>query len=488
MFNIKRRAPGTFESLIPVICLVILLIFCVDIFGDAVASGPNQITLMLAGAIAGIFALLQGCTWHELETGILKNINVSMQALLILIIIGGLIGAWILGGIVPTLVVWGLKLLSPTFFLFATCVICSIVSLATGSSWSTAGTVGLALIAIGHTMGINMGMTAGAIISGAYFGDKMSPLSETTNLAPAMAGTDLFTHVRHMIYTTGPSLVIALIGFLILGFTIDTSHFSSDKIIEVTNAINSKYDTSLYILIPPVLVIFMVVKRFPALPALVVGIFLGVLFAFLFQPQVVHEFSGIKDNYLLAAYKASFNSVATGFSLTTGVPEVDSLLSRGGMTSMLSTVWLVLAAMTFGGIMEASGMLNKLAEGVLKLAKGTGNLIAATIGTCGFMNLTASDQYLTLVITGRMYKEAYEKAELHPKNLSRALEDAGTLTSPLVPWNTCGAFMAGTLGVATLAYLPFCFLNLINPIVSVIYGYTGYTIDKLPPKEVKAIE
>jgi NhaC family Na+:H+ antiporter len=476
----KHRTPGLVESLIPVLFLIGILIVVVRVYGDAVSGGPNQVALMLSAVVATLFALSQGCSWQKLQDAILHNIHAAMQAMLILLLIGALIGTWILGGVVPTLVVWGLKLLSPSIFLFTACAICALVSMATGSSWSTAGTVGLALIGVGHTMGISMGLAAGAVISGAYFGDKMSPLSDTTNLAPAMAGTDLFTHVKHMVFTTGPSMIITLVIFFVLGFTMDSSAFDPERINSVISTIESKFDTSLVMLLPMVLVIGMVVKKVPALPAVFLGAVAGTVFAVIFQPAVVVEFAGGDLDYLTAAFKASVTAMASGYVSTTGT-AVDTLLSRGGMASILPTLWLIMSAMMFGGVMQGSGMLYRIAEAIVGLAKKTGHLIATTIGTATFMNLTASDQYLSIVITGRMYKEAYEKAGLHPKNLSRALEDAGTLTSPLVPWNTCGQFMSSTLGVATLTYLPYCFLNLINPFVSILLGYTGWTIAKIDP-------
>ncbi len=480
---IARRQPGLLESLAPVFILILLLVFAVRLFGDAVSGGPNQIALLLASLIAGLFALSQGCKWDDMQHAIIKNIHDSMQAILILLLIGALIGTWILGGIVPTLVVWGLKILSPSMFLFTACIICSFVSLATGSSWSTAGTVGLALIGVAQTMGINIGLAAGAVISGAYFGDKMSPLSDTTNLAPAMAGTDLFTHVRHMVYTTGPSLILALTIFLIFGFTLDFSAYDSEKINAVISALEAKFNTGIFVLVPAVAVIWMVVRKTPAIPAILFGALLGAVFAVLFQPQIVQEFGGADVNYATASFKATVLSCATGFQSNSGLAEVDTLLSRGGMSAILPTIWLIVSAMAFGGIMQASGMLYRIADAIVKGAKKTGHLIAATLGTSVFMNATTSDQYLSIVITGRMFRESYEKAGLHPKNLSRALEDAGTLTSPLFPWNTCGQFMASTLGVATWTYAPYCFLNIINPFVSLILGYTGWTIHRIDPAQ-----
>jgi NhaC family Na+:H+ antiporter len=366
---------------------------------------------------------------------------------------------------VPAMIAYGLDLLSPPVFLAAACVICALVSLATGSSWSTAATVGIALIGVGEGLGIPRPMVAGAIISGSYFGDKMSPLSDTTNLAPAMAGAKLFDHVRHMAYTTGPSLVIALAAYAVLGWgregTMDTARVDGIK-----TAIESAFVVSPLLLLPPLLVIVMVILRLPALPALIGGTILGVVLAIVVQGRGAGE-------VLTAAY--------SGVKVVSGNDLVDQLMSRGGLESMFSTIALILCALSFGGVMERAGMLAAIAGAILRLAKGVGGLVAATLVTCFGMNVLASDQYLAIVVPGRMFKEAYEKRGLHPVNLSRALEDSGTLTSPLIPWNTCGAFMIATLDLEPWTYVPFCFLNLLNPIASAFYGYTGISIKKLDP-------
>ena len=458
------RRPGLLLSLTPVLLLVLMLAYTV-----LRAKGPVQIPLLLATAFAAGVAAFLGYTWKEIEHGIMHGIGVALPACLILMVIGVLIGAWMQAGIVPAMVYYGLQLLNPGWFLFLSCFICSIISLATGSSWSTAATVGVALIGVGNALQVPVGMTAGAVISGAYFGDKMSPLSDTTNLSPAVAGTDLFSHVRHMVYTTAPSLVIALTLYGILGWRFRGNTLDLSNVQVMLDALDANFSISPWLLLVPAGVIAMVLLRIAAMPALFAGSVLGGLTALLVQPG-----AGMRE-----VFDVAFN----GYVSSTGIETVDTLLTRGGMGSMMGTVALIFCALAFGGVMEKSGMLGALAEGILKLAHSTGSLVAATIATCIGMNLIASDQYMAIVIPGRMYREAYRKRGLHPKNLSRCLEDAGTLTSPLVPWNTCGAFMHAALGVSPIVYLPFAFLNLINPVVSVFYGYTGITMAPLDPDD-----
>jgi len=391
-----------------------------------------------------------------------------MQAIIILMIIGVLIGAWILSGTVPTMIYYGLKILSPGIFLVATCIICAIVSLATGSSWTTAGTVGIALIGVGIGLGIPTPMIAGAIISGAYFGDKMSPLSDTTNLAPAMAGSTLFDHIKHMFYTTTPSLIISLILFAILGMKYAGQELDVSKLNIIFDGLKASGVINPILLLPPIIVIILVIKKMPAIPGLLIGVATGVLLAILVQGS---------------NYGDIVNILNDGYVSETGVEIVDELLTRGGLQGMMYTVSLIICAMTFGGIMEKAGFLNVLAEKLLRLAVNTGSLVLITIISCIVVNILAGDQYLSIVIPGRMYKDEYAKRGLAPKNLSRALEDSGTLTSPFIPWNTCGAFMSTTLGVSCFLYAPFCFLNYINPIISIVYGYTGFSMEKLEDPE-----
>jgi len=391
-----------------------------------------------------------------------------MSAILILMVVGTMIGTWILGGVVPSMIFYGLKVLSPGIFLVATLIICSIVSLGTGSSWSTAGTVGVALIGVGQGLGIPVAMVAGAIISGAYFGDKMSPLSDTTNLAPAVAGTDLFSHIRHMVYTTAPGYVLSVILFGLLGTRFSGGVLETGNVETILSTLKSNFFVHPILLLAPLLVIVMVVKKVPPLPALLAGTLLGGIFAMVTQSSSLAE-------VVSAAH--------SGFVSQTGVETVDELLTRGGLQSMMDTVALIICALSFGGIMEKTGMLEVLARAFLKRVKRTGSLVATTIFSSIGMNAIASDQYMAIVIPGRMYKNAFDSRGLHPKNLSRCLEDAGTLTSPLIPWNSCGAFMHATLGVNPLLYLPYAFLNLSNPVVSIFYGYTGITMEKVEEEE-----
>lgn len=464
-----QRKANLGEALIPIIFLIAVLAYSLIKLG----ADPH-IPLILGAFVAAIIGITKlGFTWRELEEGVLDTIKMAMQAVLILMIVGALIGTWILSGTVPSMIYWGLKILSPGIFLVATTLICSIVSLATGSSWTTAGTVGIALIGIGQGLGMPTPLVAGAIISGSYFGDKMSPLSDTTNLAPAMAGSTLFEHVKHMIYTTAPSLLIALVLYGMIGMKYAGKELDLTQVEIIRNALEGSFSTlSPLLLIPPVMVILMVVFKMPAIPGLVIGTLLGGIFAWIFQGANLGDI---------------INAAHYGFVSKTGIAEVDSLLTRGGLDSMMWTVSLILCALTLGGILEKTGMLEAIAHSLLAFAKGTFGLVFVTIFSCLFTNLVTGEQYLSLVLPGRMYKDEYRKRGLHPKNLSRALEDSGTLSSPLIPWNTCGAYMWVTLGVHPFAYLPFAFLNLINPLVSLLYAATGITMEKLPPEEIEDI-
>jgi NhaC family Na+:H+ antiporter len=363
------------------------------------------------------------------------------------------------------MIYWGLNILSPGIFLVATTVICSIVSISTGSSWTTAGTIGIALLGIGSALGIPKEVIAGAIISGAYFGDKMSPLSDTTNLAPAMAGSNLFDHIRHMLYSTVPAMLISLVIYAFLGMKYAGHSIDTSQISQIQNALASSYNTlSPLLLLVPVIVIVLVILKVPAIPGLIIGTILGGLVAIFFQGASL-------QNVLEVAQ--------VGYTSHSGMLFVDELLTRGGLNSMLDTVSLMLCALTLGGILEKTGMLEALARFILRFAKGTFGLVAATIFTCIGTNIAVADQYLAIVIPGSMYKEAFKKQGLDPKNLSRTLEDSATITSPLIPWNTCGAYMSATLAVNSFAFLPFAFFNILCPIVSLTLAATGIGITKL---------
>lgn len=434
-------------------------------------SGEAHIALIVSAIVGAIVAILNGWKWSYLEQGILAAINRSMQACLILMVVGLMIGAWTAGGVVPAMIYYGLMILNPGVFLFAGCILCCIVSLATGSSWTTAGTIGVALIGVGMGLGINPAMTAGAIVSGAYFGDKMSPLSDTTNLAPAVAGSTLFDHIRHMIWTVTPSLIIALIVYIVLGMGHAGQAVEMSAMATLMEGLQAEFWISPILLIPPVCVILMVAFKMPALPGLMGGTALGVVCMGL---QGVSPLDwGSTLNY--------------GYESISEIPEVYELLTGGGMQNMMWTISLILCAMTFGGIMDASEQLKSLAGALLKVAKGTGSLVLITVLTCFFFNIVACDQYLAIILPGRMYKEAFEDKRLKHRNLSRCLEDAGTMTSSLVPWNTCGATMRTFLGVPTVSYIPFAVLNWVNPMVSVFYGYTGISMRKMTEEEYQAV-
>ena len=468
-------SPTVLQALIPLTVLIFLLSFSVYLFGEDASSGPNQIALCAGAAAAALVGWYNGHSWNDIESSIVLGITVAIKPLLILFSVGMLIGCWILSGTVPTMIYYSLLILDPSIFYVASALICSLIALSIGSSWTVAGTVGIALIGAAGGLGLSLEITAGAIVSGSYFGDKMSPLSETTNLAPAVAGTDLFTHIGHMTWTTIPSILIALVIFSLIGLNIDSSANASD--LEITmRLLKENFTIQPLMLLPVALLLYMAYKKLPPIPTIVTGALLGLIIAILFQRPIIIALAGDTPNVFLGLFKGVWYTIFDGFVLESGNATLDDLMTRGGMSSMLTTVWLVLCAMVFGGIMEHTGLLKCLVNYMLSFVHSTGSLIATTIATCIGANIITSDQYISLVLPGRMYKLEYENHNLDMKNLSRTLEDAGTITSPLVPWNTCGAYMAGTLGVATFAYLPYCFFNLINPIIALIYGFLNFKI------------
>lgn len=473
----KSKSISLVTSLLPILMLIVLLSLNVYYYGDDSLSGSNQMALLLAAAFTALLANKRGVNWGQILEGIRKSISSALPALLILLLIGALAGTWLISGIVPAMIYYGLQIVNPTYFLVAACLVSAIISLATGSSWSTIATIGVALLGIGQAIGISEAMVAGAVISGAYFGDKMSPLSDTTNLAPAMAGTDLITHIRYMAFTTIPSILLTLIIFLFIGFNMK-SQTSANDILLISEAISSKFVITPWLFLVPLLVILLIVKKVPAIPALLAGTLLGGIAAIFFQKEIIIELSGSSD-YFQASYMTLMNAMSGDTAIITENAMINDLLSTGGMYGMLNTVWLIICAMCFGGAMEASGFLQRISKELLKFAKNTASLVATTTGTCIFFNVTASDQYLAIVVPGRMFADSYKDKGLAPENLSRTLEDAGTVTSVLVPWNTCGATQASVLGVATLAYLPFCFFNIISPVMTLIYAFIGIKIKKI---------
>lgn len=458
-----QRKPHLWEALFPVGSLVVLIFFIVIRLGC-----DPQVPLILAGVVAALLGLRLGYRWNEIQEGIVEGITIAMQAILILLAVGILIGTWIVSGVIPLMIYYGLEWLSAEVFLVAACLICGVASLATGSSWTTVGTVGVVLVGIAEGLGISLAMAAGAIVSGAYFGDKMSPLSDSTNLAPAVAGSNLFEHIRHMVYTTVPAFVIAVVIYAAMGFFASGGQVEMEQINLIQKTLAESFRLNPLLLLPPLLVVVMVAFRVPPLPALLIAAAAGAIIAIFFQETSLSSVLGVAQS---------------GYVSETGVTEVDKLLSRGGLDDMMWTISLIICALGFGGIMEKTGMLAVIGESILSLARTTGQLIAATVATCVGMNIVAPDQYLSIIVPGRMYRGAFASRSLDARNLSRTLEDAGTLSSPLVPWNTCGAFVYGALGVSALSYAPFAFLNLLTPIVAIILGFTGWTIREIKNDE-----
>lgn len=475
----RIREPSLLDALIPIFALIAMLSTSVYLYGSDSNGGGSQVALLMAAMIAALVAIKNGHRWPALQEAIVQGISTAMGAILILLAVGALIGTWMLAGTVPTMIDYGVKILSPSYFYIATCLICTIASVSIGSSWTVAGTLGVGLIGVSQALNLPLEITAGAVVSGAYFGDKMSPLSDTTNLAPAVAGSELFTHIRHMAWTTIPSYTLALLIFLVIGLNAEVDATATVELGSL-DALHESFNISAWTLLPLIAVFTLAVKKFPAFPTIVFGALFGGVMAVILQPQQVLAFAAAPElSTPMAMLKGVWSAFGSGYVSTTGNEAVDSLLSRGGMSSMLYTIWLILCALAFGAVMEYAGLLVRLIQSILKAAKSTGALFASVLVTCIGMNIVAADQYLSIVLPGRMYRAEFRRRGLKARNLSRAIEDAGTLTSPLVPWNTCGAFMASTLGVATFAYLPFAVFNLINPLVSLLYGITGFTIYKI---------
>ena len=478
MDKIKYRDPSFFESIFPIIFLVILLSINVSIFGDDALSGSIQIVLILSSAVASLVAMRLGFKWKDIQKGIVKSIDSSLPSILILFLVGSLAGSWMLSGIVPAMIYYGIQILNPKIFLFAACIISIIVSMATGSSWTTTATIGIALIGIGKALNISEGLIAGSILSGAYFGDKMSPLSDTTNLAPAVAGGELFSHIRYLMYTTLPSIGICLIIFILMGLTnVNGIDFSNTEII--LSSISDKFYICPVLFGVPLIVILLIYKKVQAVPSLFIGVFLGSIFALIFQTNLVHEISQTGDPGWVSLFVGTMKSLYGTITISTSSDMVNELLTSSGMYGMLGTIWLIISAMIFGGVMEKAGFLDSIATIILKKVNSTGSLVTSTAGSCIFFNLTASDQYMSIVVPGRMFSTIYKNKNLAPENLSRTLEDSGTVTSVLVPWNTCGAYHASVLNVATLTYLPYCFFSLISPLMTILVSYFKIKIKKL---------
>ncbi len=473
----KENSISLRESLIPVVILISLLGYNVYVYGDEAMSGSNQFILLIGAAIASIVGLQKGILFKSMIDAVSSNIKSITGAILILLFVGALSGTWLLSGIIPSMIYYGLQILHPSIFLPSCLIICAIISISTGSSWTTSATVGIALIGIGRAIEIPEGMVAGAVISGAYFGDKLSPLSDTTNLAPAVSGSDLFTHIKYLTITTVPTIIITLIILSIINFFIISTGPTDHQ--SLLNTINNTFTISPILFIVPLIVIFMIFKKTPPLIALFIGTVLGGLFAVIFQSSIINGLSGDSELTFKGAYMAVINSMTVNTFIDSGDPVLNKLFSSGGMKGMLNTIWLVICAMVFGGIMESIGALKKISSSLLELGKSTFSIFASTVASCLAINLTASDQYLSIVIPGKMFSKAYKDKDLAPENLSRTLEDSGTVTSVLIPWNTCGAYQSSILGVSVADYFIYAIFNWLSPFMTLLVAAFNIKIKKL---------
>ena len=465
------------ESLFPIILLIMFLSFNVYVYGDDAMGGSNQF-ILLVGAAAGIaLGIYKGFKFSNMMTQVAENLKSVTGAIVILLFVGALSGTWLISGIIPSMIYYGLKILHPSIFLPACLVICAIISIATGSSWTTSATVGIALIGISKAIGIPVEMSAGAIISGAYFGDKLSPLSDTTNLAPAISGSDLFTHIKYLTITTIPTITISLLIFIILNFYMVSSGPTDNTVL--LEAISQTFNITPLIFIVPLIVIILIIKKTPPIIALFTGTIMGAIFALIFQQDILIQLSNSNTLTFEGAYSAIVNSITIDTNIESGNSELNDLFKSGGMIGMMNTIWLVISAMVFGGVMESIGALKTITTSLLNLGKSTFSLFASTAGSCLAINLTTSDQYLAIVIPGKMFEKAFKDKNLAPENLSRTLEDTGTVTSVLIPWNSCGAYQSGVLGVSVLDYFFYAIFNWLSFFMTLIVAGLNYKIKKL---------
>ena len=459
-------------SFAPILLLVLLLFSAVQLFGADASYGPNQVALLIASAAAGLVGMYRGLSWADIQESMVAGIKVGLGPILILLAVGGLIGSWMIAGTVPAMIYYGVSILNPSIFFAAAAIICALASISIGSSWTVAGTLGIGLIGIADSYGLSPAVAAGAIISGAYFGDKLSPLSDTTNLAAACTSVDLFAHIRHMLWTTVPAFCIALLFF---SFIPSGAATAPEQIAELRAAIDQEFNVSVGVLIPLAVMIGLIWRRVPAYPAIMLATLAGILTALTLQTDVVRKFALMANpEATMPVVEGLWRTLFAGFEGTTTNEELNSLISKGGIASMLNTVWLIVSALAFGGVLERTGILKQILDSVLKLVKSTGDLVAATV-TGGFItNILAADQFLAIALPGRLFSSTYDDRGLSRENLSRTLEDSATMTSALIPRNTCGAYMAATLGVATFDYAPYAIFNLACPLIAVAFGYLAF--------------
>jgi Na+:H+ antiporter, NhaC family len=475
--NRGPRPPTLLDALLPIVVLIGLLALTIVLFGVSATDGPLQVALLLSAAFASLIAFKNGYTVATVAEAAVTGVSVAMSAVFILLAVGALIGTWNMAGTIPTVVDLGIRIVSPSWFYVAAAVVCALVGMVTGSSWTTAGTLGVAFVGMSNVLGLDEAIAAGAVICGAYFGDKMTPLSETTILVPQLVGGGLTTgqHIRNMIWTAGPALGISLVAFFLLGRAADAdAPVSTD---EAREALAAAFNISALALLPLLLLVVLAVMRMPPfLSILGSALFAAVLAPFLQWDAVVAFVDDPSLGNVATGVKAGYAAMASGFVSDSGVPQIDELFSRGGMDSMLTTIWLVLGALSFAAVMERAGFLQRLLEPIVSRARRRGSLIASVTASGVGLNVIAGDQYVADVLPARMFRNEFARRGLAPQVLSRAVEDSGTVTSVLVPWNTCGAYISGVLGVSTIAYLPFCFFNLLSPLLDVVYGYVGFKV------------
>jgi Na+:H+ antiporter, NhaC family len=473
------REPSMLDALIPLIFMIVMLVLSIVFFGIDAAAGPLQVSLLMSAVVGGIVAHKNGHSWERLAEEIVKGISIAMSAIMILLMVGGLIGIWNMSGTIATMVYYGIKFINPSWFYLAAAILTGLIGLVTGSSWTTAATLGVAFIGMAGAIGASPAITAGAVISGAYFGDKMTPLSETTILTPQIVGSNVYTHIRSMAKATIPAYLISLVLFFLIGRFNEISAPPVDKDV-VLDALSSVYNISLWNLLPVVILLLLGLRKFPAFLSILIGALVGGLVAVLLQPQVVNSFANEQNlAYPLLGLKSVWAVMANGFVLSTGIEEIDKLFTGGGMSSMLTTIWLILGAMSFGAVMDFAGFNNRLISPVIHRIKTAGGAIATVMLTSLGFNIIAGDQYIAIVLPARMFMLQFQKRGIHPETLATAVENSGTVTSPLIPWNSCGAYMTATLGVSTFVYFPYCFFNFLNFILGMVFGFAGVNVMRL---------
>ncbi len=462
--------PSLKLSLTPIVCLVALLILSVKLFGEDILGGAIQIVLLLATAFTCLLSFWKSRTpWERFEQGFIKSISNSIPAILVLLLIGAMAGTWMASGIIPGMIYYGLDVINPKFFLVTVCIVASLISLSTGGSWTTIATVGVGLMGIGRALGFEEGWVAGAVISGAYFGDKVSPLSETTNMAATVAESNLFSHIKYMMFTTLPAFIISLVIYFVYGLW---GHHSGEMLTDgLSESIATNYNISPWLFVTPVIVMFMIFKKLPSIVVLFTGVVLGCVTMVIAQPQMIASLGG--DSSIASSVKVAMQAAYGAMAPETGNEMLNSLVATKGMYGMLNTVWLIICAMSFGGALEVSGMLDTITDAMIKRMKGVFSTVASTTASCLFLNVTTADQYISILLPGKMFSSAYDKQGYRPELLSRTLEDSGTVTSVLIPWNSCGMTQASVLGVATIVYLPFAFFNWLSPVMTLLIAALG---------------